>query len=117
MTTLLLVIQAIIVLCLICVILLQKTGTDSLAGLSGGGSGVFSSKGTANALTRITVFLAIAFVLNSLLIARIINDEHKHKQGFASGIVSATEVENKLEAGSDAAKNVKKKVEAPDVAE
>lgn len=71
MTTILLVIQVFIVLVMAFVILLQKTGTDSLAGLSGGGMSFLSNKSSNNVFYKITVFLAIAFMLNSLLIAKI----------------------------------------------
>lgn len=71
MTTVLLVIQVFIVLIMAFVILLQKTGTDSLAGLSGGGMSFLSNRSSSNIFYKATVFLAIAFMLNSLLIAKI----------------------------------------------
>ena len=74
MTTILLVIQVFIVLALICVILLQKTGSDSLAGLSSGGNNAFSSKSASGIFTKTTIFLAMAFIVNSLLIVKITKD-------------------------------------------
>ena len=74
MTTILLFVQVFIVIGLIGVILLQKTGGDSLAGLSGGGNGLLSSKSTANVFSKITIYLSIAFIINSLLIAKIEKD-------------------------------------------
>ena len=76
MTTILLVIQVFIVVSLIAIIMLQKTGTDSLAGLSGGGNGVMSSKSSANVFTKITFYLAIAFIINSLIIAKVSRDNY-----------------------------------------
>lgn len=70
MITILLTIQIFIVLFLIAVILLQKTGTDSLAGLSGGGHGMLSSRTASNVFSKATIGLAIAFMLNSLIIAK-----------------------------------------------
>jgi preprotein translocase subunit SecG len=81
MTTLLLVLQVFIVLLLILVIMLQKTGTDSLAGLAGGGHGVLSSRTTSNMFSKVTVILAIAFIVNSLIIAKIaVMDTHSKKE-------------------------------------
>jgi preprotein translocase subunit SecG len=98
MTTLLLVIQVIIVLALIGIILMQKTGADSLSGLSGSGHNLFSSKSTTNILTKATVILAICFVFNSLLIAKMINEEHKKgKISLLDGINQESEPQ-KLEA-------------------
>lgn len=74
MTTILLFIQVFIVIGLIGVILLQKTGSDSLAGLSGSGNGLLSSKSTANVFSKVTIYLAVAFIANSLLIAKIEKD-------------------------------------------
>jgi len=71
MTTVLFIMQAFIVLMLIGVILLQKTGTDSLAGLSGGGHNAFSSKASSDLLTKLTTVLAIAFMVNCLIIAKV----------------------------------------------
>jgi preprotein translocase subunit SecG len=77
MSTVLLVLQIFIVLLLIGVVLLQRTGADGLAGLSGGGHNIMSGKASANALTRITILLAFAFMANSLVLARLAAHETK----------------------------------------
>ncbi len=98
MTTLLLVIQVIIVISLIGIILMQKTGTDSLAGLSGSGHSLFSNKSTSNILSKITIVLAILFVFNSLLVAKVINAEHKHFSSMLDDISNEPSPQKKLEA-------------------
>ena len=107
MTTVLLAIQVIIVVFMIFVILLQKTGANSLAGLSGGGNSAFSTKTTSNALYKITIILAICFIVNSLVIAKIINSAHtdKHKS-ISESIVH-----------DQSKKEQVKKIEAPEAAE
>lgn len=76
MTTILLLIQIFIVLALIGVILLQKTGSDSLAGLSGSGHNVFSNRSASNIFNKTTIVLAAAFMINSLIIAKVIKSEY-----------------------------------------
>lgn len=64
----LIILQIILALLLILFVLLQKSGEDGTANLAGGASSVVSSG--ANILSRITLFIGMLFMLNSLLIAR-----------------------------------------------
>ena len=65
------IVQICIIALIVLVVLFQKSGTDSLAGLSGGGHGIVSGRTSGTLLTKITFFLAIAFMLNSLFLARL----------------------------------------------
>ena len=98
MTTILLIIQLFIVLSLILVILLQKTGTDSLAGLSGSGHNFMSAKATTSVLSKITIYLAIAFMVNSLIIVRVTADSLKttHSIGEAIEKIEEKTIEPKV---------------------
>ncbi len=87
MTTILLIVQMFIVCMLIAVILIQKTGTDGLAGLSGGGHNVFSSRASSNLLTKLTTVLAIAFMVNSLVIAKVSISSSKPSKSIVDSIV------------------------------
>lgn len=72
MIEILLIVQIVICLLLIGVILLQRTGADSLSGLSGGGNtGVVSARAAANFLTRTTIILATFFIINSIVLANL----------------------------------------------
>lgn len=73
MLDILLVVHLVIAALLIVVILLQKNSGDALAGLSGGGNnmGVVSARSAATFFTRITIFLAIIFMVNALLLANL----------------------------------------------
>ncbi len=93
MTTILLIIQVFIVCMLIAVILVQKTGTDSLAGLSGGGHNVFSSRASSNFLSKLTTILAIAFMVNSLIIAKVTATDVKSKSIVDSIAIESPEKE------------------------
>lgn len=75
MIKILLTIHLIISLLLIITILLQRTQADGLSGLSGGsamgGLGVISARTASNFLSKFTIFLAIAFAVNALLLGNI----------------------------------------------
>lgn len=69
METVLIVIHLIIVLALVGVVLLQKSegGSLGIGGSSGGsGGGFMTTRGAANALTRITALLAVGFFTTSI---------------------------------------------------
>lgn len=81
MSNVLLILQLLIAVALIIVILLQKSAQDG-GGLMGGGAtmgGLFTARGSANILTRITAILATAFIVNSLVLGVIASNQHKQK--------------------------------------
>ena len=67
MDTILLVILIVIALALIGVVLVQRSEGGAL-GIGGGPGGLFSARGSANLLTRITAGLAAAFMILSLVL-------------------------------------------------
>jgi preprotein translocase subunit SecG len=71
MQTVIIIIHLVIVLALIGVVLLQRSeGGLGLGGGGGGGvSGFMTGRGQANALTRATAYLAIAFFATSMALA------------------------------------------------
>ncbi len=79
MLNILLVVHIVISVLLIAVILLQKNSSDGLAGLGGGGSnmGLVTARSAANFFTRVTIFLAVLFMANSLLLANLSNRSNK----------------------------------------
>ena len=74
---LLFIVQIIIAVLMTVLILFQKTDEDAISGIGGSGSGgnmsVISKQASGNILTKITGFLAIAFMLNCLLLATMIS--------------------------------------------
>lgn len=71
METFVLVIHLIIALALIGVVLLQRSegGALGIGGGGGGGAGnLFTARGAANALTRTTAWLAVAFFCTSIVL-------------------------------------------------
>jgi len=80
MQSVLLVVQLLLAIALVIVILLQRTAQDG-GGLAGGGStmgGLFTARGSANFLTRLTSILATFFILNSLALGMMASREHEN---------------------------------------
>lgn len=70
MYTVLLVAHTILVLFLIIMVLLQRTESDGLSGLGGGGGNQFmTGRSAANFMTRTTAILATAFMITSIILA------------------------------------------------
>ena len=70
MKEVLLVVQLLIALGLVAVILMQRSEGGALGiGGGGGGGGMMSSRGAANVLTRTTMILGAAFILNCIALA------------------------------------------------
>lgn len=65
MENLVLVIHLILALCLIAVVLLQRSEGGAL-GIGGGGGGMVSARGAATALSKVTWMLAIGFICTSI---------------------------------------------------
>src|SRR5271163_3772410 len=79
METVLLVVQWMLAVALVAVILFQRTAQDG-GGLVGGGGtmgGLFTTRGSANLLTRTTSVLATLFILNSLALGYIASSQHQ----------------------------------------
>ena len=77
METVLLTIHALVTVALITVIMLQRSegGALGIGGGSGAGGGMFTARGAANALTRMTTVLGAAFIATSLGLAVISNEK------------------------------------------
>lgn len=67
METIIIVIHLLVVMALVGVVLLQRSEGGGLG--IGGGSGFMTARGAANALTRTTAFLAVAFFVTSLTLS------------------------------------------------
>lgn len=100
MLNILLVVHIVVAVLLIVVILLQRSSTDALAGLGGGNNmGVVTARSAANFMSRMTVILAIAFMVNSLILANLSNKSAKPKDaGLTESLkeVDATHEAKKL---------------------
>lgn len=89
MLSFLLAIHFILTLAIIGLIMLQKHDSDGALGSSGGGaaSGMFSVRGQANILTKATAVLMTVFIVNCLIMAKMV----KHSPVRGSVIDKAAE--------------------------
>lgn len=72
MQTVLLVVHLMIAAALVAVVLVQRSEGGAL-GIGGGGGGFMSGRGAANAMTRLTAYLAAAFFASSIALTLIAN--------------------------------------------
>ncbi len=86
MTTILLIIQFVIALILTIAVLLQKSSSIGLGAYSGSNESLFGAKGPAGFLAKFTFAMALAFVLNTLVLGYFYNKESK--DSLANEIVS-----------------------------
>ena len=69
MYTVLLVTHTILVLFLIVMVLIQRTDSDGLSGLGGGGNQFMTGRAKGSLMTRTTAILAALFMATSLILA------------------------------------------------
>ncbi len=77
MSSILLIIQFSLAVVLTIVILLQKSSSIGLGAYSGSNESVFGAKGPAGFLTKLTFTLGLAFVINTLALGYIYNQQSK----------------------------------------
>lgn len=100
MQTVLMVAHLIISALLVGIILLQRTSEDSLGGLSGGSgfSGIMSVRSSASFFSKLTVILAVLFMVNCLVLANLSLKESKKS---ILSTVSAISVQQSIEVKQD----------------
>ncbi|MCL2473402.1 MAG: preprotein translocase subunit SecG [Alphaproteobacteria bacterium] len=95
MLNVLLVLQLILAVALVIVVLVQRTSQDGGGLVGGGGStmgGLFTAKGSANILTRVTAVLATVFILNSLALG-ILAGRSGQPSSLADKIAASIDIE------------------------
>ncbi|NQY53956.1 MAG: preprotein translocase subunit SecG [Campylobacteraceae bacterium] len=75
MTSTLLIIQFILAILLTITILLQKSSSIGLGAYSGSNNSLFGAKGPANFLTKVTMFLGLLFITNTLTLGYFYNEQ------------------------------------------
>ncbi len=100
MYTVLLVTHTILVLFLIVMVLIQRTESDGLSGLGGGGNQFMTGRAKGDLMTRTTAILAAAFFITSLTLAVMAS----HMTGSSIVDAVATDAPLKVEAPAKPAK-------------
>ncbi len=78
MISTLLVVQILLTIAIVIAVLLQKSSSIGLGAYSGSNESMFGAKGPAGFLAKATFTLAILFVLNTLAMGYIYNQEKAH---------------------------------------
>lgn len=77
MTSTLLIVQFILAILLTITILLQKSSSMGLGAYSGSNESLFGAKGPGNFLTKATMILGLVFVLNTLFLGYLYNENRQ----------------------------------------
>jgi preprotein translocase subunit SecG len=98
MSSVLLVIHLIIAIALVATVLLQRSegGALGMGGGGGGGGGLFTGRGAANVLTRVTAVLAGLFFVTSILLTLLARGD-----GSPQSILDAITPGSKTESTAD----------------
>ena len=75
MTSTLLIVQFVLAILLTIIILLQKSSSIGLGAYSGSNDSLFGAKGPANFLTKATLALGLAFVINTVVLGYLYNEQ------------------------------------------
>ena len=75
MTSTLLIVQFVLAILLVIIILLQKSSSMGLGAYSGSNDSLFGAKGPANFLTKATMALGLVFVINTVALGYLYNQQ------------------------------------------
>ena len=75
MTSTLLIVQFVLAILLTIIILLQKSSSIGLGAYSGSNDSLFGAKGPANFLTKATMALGLIFVINTVFLGYLYNEQ------------------------------------------
>lgn len=78
MTSTLLIVQFVIAIILTITILLQKSSSMGLGAYSGSNESLFGAKGPGNFLSKATVALGLIFVINTIALGYLYNQERQN---------------------------------------
>jgi preprotein translocase subunit SecG len=75
MTSTLLIVQFVLAILLTIIILLQKSSSIGLGAYSGSNDSLFGAKGPANFLTKATMALGLVFIINTVVLGYLFNQQ------------------------------------------
>jgi len=77
MTSTLLIVQFVLAIIITIAVLLQKSSSMGLGAYSGSNESMFGAKGPANFLTKMTFLFGVLFVLNTLVLGYLYNEDRQ----------------------------------------
>lgn len=86
MTTFLIVLQVILTIFIVVVVLLQKSSSIGLGAYSGSNESLFGAKGPANFMAKITMFLGILFIINTVALGYLYNAKSSRSTSVLDGV-------------------------------
>ncbi|GGD49837.1 hypothetical protein GCM10012288_24850 [Malaciobacter pacificus] len=101
MTSTLLIVQFVLAVLITIIILLQKSSSIGLGAYSGSNDSLFGAKGPANFLSRATMALGLVFVINTVALGYLYNQERNESaidSVKTETLIPSTPVENKTTA-------------------
>ena len=101
MISTLLVVQIALTIAIVIAVLLQKSSSMGLGAYSGSNESMFGAKGPASFLAKATFTLALLFILNTLAMGYLYNQEKSHS--VADTISTSTSVPTIAEANTSVA--------------
>jgi preprotein translocase subunit SecG len=78
MTSTLVIVQFVLAIIITIAVLLQKSSSMGLGAYSGSNESLFGAKGPANFLTKLTFLFGLLFVLNTLFLGYLYNQEKQN---------------------------------------
>lgn len=86
MTTFLIVLQVILTISIVVVVLLQKSSSIGLGAYSGSNDSLFGAKGPANFMAKITMFLGLLFIINTITLGYLYNAKSSRSTSVLDGV-------------------------------
>jgi len=97
MISTLLVVQIALTIAIVIAVLLQKSSSMGLGAYSGSNESMFGAKGPAGFLSKATFTLALLFILNTLAMGYLYNQEKTHSVADTIDASSSVPTVNKVE--------------------
>lgn len=86
MTTFLIVLQIVLSLCIVIIVLLQKSSSIGLGAYSGSNESLFGAKGPASFLSKVTMTLGFIFLANTIALSYIYNQKATQNKSVIDNI-------------------------------
>lgn len=86
MTSVLIVFQVILTVSIVIAVLLQKSSSIGLGAYSGSNESLFGAKGPANFMAKITMFLGLLFIVNTIALGYMYNTKSNHNSSVLDGV-------------------------------